>query len=108
MTETQKWYDGHLAEYQKVSYIKSMEEYKELYRQSIEEVDTFWAEQARKYLIWAKEWDFVLDYDFTKGKIAWFGGGVLNATYNCLDRHQETMKNKVAYYWEGDSPEEKN
>ena len=107
MSETQKWYDGHLAEYQKVAYIKSMEEYKELYRRSIEEVDTFWAEQARKYLTWAKEWDFVLDYDFTEGKIAWFGGGVINATYNCLDRHQETLKDKVAYYWEGDSLEEK-
>ena len=107
MTEAPKWYDTHLKEYQKTAYIKSREEYDVLYRQSIEDPDRFWGEQARKYLTWEKEWDFVLKYDFDRAMIEWFGGGILNACHNCLDRHMETLKDKVAYYWEGDNPEER-
>ncbi len=86
--------------------IKNKEEYERLHRQSLEDPDTFWAEQAKKYLSWDKAWDFVLRYDFDEAKIEWFGGGVLNAAYNCLDRHLEKHKDKVAYYWEGDTPHE--
>ncbi len=106
MKESPKWYDAHLEEYQKVGYVKSMEEYKELHKKSIEDPDAFWAEQAKKYLSWDKEWDFVLRYDFDEAKFEWFGGGVLNASYNCLDRHLEKLKDKAAYYWEGDNPNE--
>jgi acetyl-CoA synthetase len=99
-------YRAHLDDYQKMAFIKSMGEYQELYERSIEDPDAFWAEQAGKYLSWAKKWDYVLHYDFDEAKIEWFGGGVLNAAYNCLDRHIETIKDKVAYYWEGDSPDD--
>ncbi len=107
MDETRKTYDAHLKDYQKVAYIKSREEYDQLYKRSIEDPEGFWAEQAKAYLSWDKTWDFVLRYDFDEAKIEWFGGGILNATYNCLDRHMEKKKDKVAYYWEGDNPEEK-
>lgn len=107
MEETPKVYDVHLEDYQKVAYIKSRAEYEQLYKKSIEDPDGFWAEQAKAYLSWDKTWDFVLRYDFNEAKIEWFGGGVLNATYNCLDRHMEKRKEKVAYYWEGDDPKEK-
>jgi acetyl-CoA synthetase len=106
MEDTAKWYDAHLEEYQKIGYIKSKEEYEALYKRSLEDPDGFWAEQAKEYLSWDKAWDFVLRYDFDEGKIEWFGGGVLNASYNCLDRHMDKLKDKVAYYWEGDDPSE--
>jgi acetyl-CoA synthetase len=106
MAETQMLYRAHLDDYQKMAFIKSMGEYQELYERSIEDPDGFWAEQAGKYLSWAKKWNYVLRYDFDEAKIEWFGGGVLNATYNCLDRHIETIKDKVAYYWEGDNPDD--
>jgi acetyl-CoA synthetase len=106
MEQQNKWYDVHLKDYQKVAYINSMEQYKDWYRRSIEDADNFWAEQARKYLTWEKEWDQVLRYDFKEGVIEWFRGGVLNASYNCLDRHVDRLKNRVAYYWEGDRPHE--
>ncbi len=106
MADTPKWYDAHLKEYQKVGYVKNREEYETLYQQSINDPEGFWAEQAKKYLTWDKEWDFVLKYDFDKADIEWFGGGILNASYNCLDRHMEKLKDKTAYYWEGDNPEE--
>ncbi len=107
MTDTPKWYDAHLEKYRREAYIKGKGEYEALYRQSLEDPDRFWAEQAKKYLSWEKEWDFVLQYDFEQAKIAWFGGGRLNASYNCLDRHLDKLKDKVAYYWEGDSPEDR-
>lgn len=99
-----KVYNTHLKEYRKAAHIKGMEEYQQLYKRSIEEPEAFWAEQAEKYLSWDKAYDFVLRYDFDEAEIEWFGGGVLNAAYNCLDRHIETHKDKVAYYWEGDEP----
>jgi acetyl-CoA synthetase len=62
------------------------------------------AEQAATYLSWEKKWDFVLRYDFEVGRIEWFGGGILNASYNCLDRHLDQRADKTAYFWEGDDP----
>lgn len=106
MVDTPKWYDVHLPKFQEIAYVKSMDEYQNLYKRSLEDPDGFWSEQAKKYLSWEKEWDFVLDYNFDTAKIQWFGGGVLNATFNCLDRHQDSLKDKVAYYWEGDNPSE--
>ncbi len=106
MENAPKWYDAHLNEYRKVAYIKSMEEYEKLYRRSLEDVDNFWGEMAEEYISWYKKWDFVLRYDFEAAKIEWFGGAELNVTYNCLDRHLPQLKNRVAYYWEGDDPSE--
>jgi len=104
MSEAPKWYDAHLEEYRKVAFINSEEQYEKMYDDSINNVDVFWAEQARKYVTWAKEWDTVLKYDFVEGNIEWFKGGKLNVCYNCLDRHLPKLNNKVAWYWEGDDP----
>ncbi|MGC8658790.1 MAG: acetate--CoA ligase [Desulfomonilaceae bacterium] len=106
MENAPKWYDVHLEGYKEVAYVKGMDQYEEMYRRSLEDVDNFWAEQAREYLTWDKEWDSVLNYDFHKANIEWFAGGKLNACYNALDRHIDQLKNKVAYYWEGDNPAE--
>jgi len=106
MSDTPKWYDVHLPEFQKIAYIKSVDEYQALYKRSIEDPAGFWSEQALNYLSWEKEWDFVLNYDFEAAKIEWFRGGVLNASSNCLDRHQDKLHDKVAYFWEGDNPDE--
>ena len=37
-----------------------------------------------------------------KGKIEWFKGGKLNASYNSLDVHQSSKGDKIAFIWEGD------
>ena len=107
MKETPKWYGAHLEEYAKTAYIKDRAEYDRLYKHSIENPDEFWAEQAEKYLSWEKKWDFVQKSNFKEGEIEWFSGGVLNAAYNCLDRHMDALKDKIAYYWEGDDPSER-
>jgi len=36
--------------------------------------------------------------------VAWFTGGALNVSYNCVDRHAIATPDKVAILWEGDHP----
>lgn len=90
------------AELSKKAYIKSLDEYKKIYRKSIENPEKFWGEMAEQ-LDWFKKWDKVLVADFKEAKHEWFVGGKLNVSYNCLDRHLKTWrKNKAALIWEGD------
>ncbi len=90
-------------EFSKKAHIKSMAEYEEIYRRSVEDPEGFWAEMAEKNITWFKKWDKVLEYDFEKPYIKWFQGGKLNASYNCLDRHLDsTNRTKAAIIWESD------
>jgi acetyl-CoA synthetase len=94
-------------ELSKKAYIKSLEEYKEIYQRSLDDPEGFWGEAARQ-LDWYKEWDNVLIEDFAEGKHEWFVGGKLNVSYNCLDRNLKTWrKNKAALIWEGDTGDTK-
>ena len=90
------------------SYIKSREEYEKLYKESIEDPNAFWAKTATERLSWFKPFDKgnVSDWSFNGDNIhtAWFKGGTLNVSYNCLDRHLETRKNKAAIIFEGNDP----
>jgi acetyl-CoA synthetase len=90
-------------EFSQKAHIKSMKEYEQLYKRSVDDPDKFWAEMAEQNLIWFKKWDKVLEYDFHKPFIKWFGGGKLNASVNCLDRFINTpTRNKAAIIWEAD------
>jgi len=95
-------------ELSKRAYIKSLAEYKKIYRRSINDPEGFWGEMAEQ-LDWFKKWDKVVVEDFTEGKHEWFTGGKLNVSYNCLDRHLKTWrKNKAALVWEGDIGDSKS
>ena len=73
---------------------------KEFRRRALEDPEGFWSEIAEN-LAWFKRWDKVLVWDPPFAK--WFVGGVLNASYNCLDVNLKNgNKNKVAYFWEGE------
>jgi len=80
--------------------------YQTMYRQSIEDPETFWATQAEEFVTWFKPWDRVLDWDYHKAHIRWFEGARLNVSYNCLDRHLDSRGDQVAIIWEGDDPRE--
>jgi len=82
------------------------EQYKTLYRQSIDDPETFWGEQAKNFLSWSKPWDKVMDYSFDAKDlyIKWFQGGTLNVAYNCIDRHLASKGEQTAIIWEGDNP----
>lgn len=95
-------------EFSAKAHIKSMEEYKELYKRSVEDTEGFWSEMAEKQLVWYRKWDKVLEWDFEKPIIKWFSGGKLNVSYNCLDRFINTpIRNRAALIWESDDGEYK-
>jgi acetyl-CoA synthetase len=78
--------------------------YKEMYDQSINSPDTFWAEQAKTFLTWQQPWSQVTKSDLRKGEVAWFIDGKLNVSVNCIDRHLPARANQTAIIWEGDDP----
>ncbi len=82
----------------------NQEKYEQLYRESVENPDKFWAEQAETFLSWQKKWNTVSASDFSKGEISWFVGGTLNVAENCIDRHLPERANQTAIIWEGDDP----
>ncbi|OXS20895.1 acetate--CoA ligase [Pseudomonas fluorescens] len=82
----------------------SQEDYQRLYRQSIEQPDTFWAEQASVFLDWTTPWHTVQLSDINTGAAQWFAGGQLNVSYNCIDRHLQHRADQPAFIWEGDDP----
>ena len=75
--------------------ITSFEEYKQVYQQSVEQPEEFWAAIAENFQ-WRKPWDKVLEWNFTEPKIKWFQGAKLNITENCLDRNLGTLGDKPA------------
>ncbi|MCP8900614.1 acetate--CoA ligase [Gilvimarinus xylanilyticus] len=80
--------------------------YQSLYRQSVEQPDAFWAAQAETFLDWQEKWHTVCKSDLRKGEVAWFLGGKLNVSVNCIDRHLEARGDQTAIIWEGDDPSE--
>ncbi len=71
-------------EFSKSAKIKSLSQYKKLYKESIKSPSKFWANEAKE-LKWQKKWDKVLQWKAPFAK--WFVGGKINASENCIDRH---------------------
>lgn len=84
-------------------------EYQTLYAESILHPEAFWATHAERELTWIKKWDTVTSGSFEEGNVKWFQGGVLNVSYNCLDRHVLSGYGEhVAYLWEGNRGEKRS
>lgn len=93
-------------EISKNAWIKSLDEYNELYKKSVEAPEEFWAEVAER-ITWIKKWDKVMEYDFVNANIRFYEGAKLNVSYNCLDRHVEAGHgDDTAIIWEGNDPNE--
>lgn len=80
-------------------------QYEEMYRQSVEDPNTFWGEHGKR-IDWIKPFTKVKNstYDYNNLSIKWFEDGVLNASANCLDRHLEQRGDQTAIIFEGDDP----
>ena len=87
--------------------IKSIEQYHEAYKKSVEDPEGFWAEQAETFT-WHKKWHTVLKNDFVTPDVRWFEGGKLNITENCLDRHIATKGDQTAIIWEANEANERS
>jgi len=86
--------------------IRSLEQYHEHYKKSVDDPEGFWAVVAENFY-WRKKWSKVLDWNFTEPKIEWFKDAKLNITENCIDRHLEKLADKPAIIWEPNNPEER-
>jgi acetyl-CoA synthetase len=87
--------------------IKSFDEYKEVYKRSVDDPEGFWAEQAETFT-WQQKWDKVVEWDFRNLDVKWFINGKLNITENCLDRHLADRGDQIAILWEANDPNAPN
>jgi len=81
--------------------------YEKAYARSIADPESYWREQGRR-LDWIEPYDEVSDVSWDKNDlhIRWYADGVLNACYNCVDRHLENRSEETAIIWEGDEPDQ--
>jgi acetyl-CoA synthetase len=83
------------------AHIKSLAQYQQLYRESIQAPEKFWGRMAKNELVWFRPWKKVLQWKEPIAK--WFVGGQLNVSVNCLDKWLGTpTANKAALLWEGE------
>ncbi|MCB1562462.1 MAG: acetate--CoA ligase [Alphaproteobacteria bacterium] len=82
----------------------SEDQYEAMYKGSIEQPDIFWAVQSKR-LDWFRKPSIIKNTSFEGDvSIKWFEDGLLNACYNCVDRHLPEKEKHVALIWEGDDP----
>ena len=87
-------------DFKKNAKLSSVAEYERLYRQSLDDPETFWGDVANE-LHWFKPWDQVMEWNEPFAK--WFVGGKTNISYNCLDFQIEQGRgDKQALLWEGE------
>jgi len=79
--------------------------YTEACRRAAQDPDGFWREVAAR-IDWTAPFSVVKDVSFEREdfRIRWFADGVLNASWNCVDRHLAERADQVAIIWEGDDP----
>ncbi len=82
--------------------VSGMAAYEALVKRAEEDYEGFWADQARRLLHWQKPFTKVLD-ESKAPFFTWFEDGLLNASYNCLDRNVERgLGDKTAIIFEAD------
>jgi acetyl-CoA synthetase len=80
-------------------------DYDRLYRQSLDDPDSFWANEARR-IDWVRFPTRIANWSFDPVEIKWFEDGILNLCHNCVDRHLESRADQVGLLFEGDEPGE--
>ncbi|CRX38660.1 acetate--CoA ligase [Estrella lausannensis] len=108
MTETRVFPPN--SSYKKGDGISSAQEFEKLYQASIENQNTFWLSQAES-LAWfqkpTKGMEYAWDPDKNNVWHRFFDDGLINVSFNCLDRHMGTEReNKLALIWQGEKEEE--
>ncbi len=82
------------------AYIRSMDQYREMYDHSINNPEGFWNEIALE-MDWFEKWTSVLEWKEPDAK--WFVGGKTNLCHNCVDRQVNNgFADQVAIVWEGE------
>ena len=81
------------------------DEYLALYKESIENNDSFWNKHGSR-IDWHRKYTKIknIKYSNKDVSIKWYEDGQLNVSYNCIDRHAKENPNRIAIIWEGDDP----
>ncbi|OQX68032.1 MAG: acetate--CoA ligase [Sorangiineae bacterium NIC37A_2] len=83
--------------------VRDLEHFQHLYRESLEDPDTFWRRETEDLLV-RRHWTKLREWKLPK--IEWFVGGELNVSESCLDRFLEgPTADKVALRFEGEPGE---
>lgn len=99
---TQKKYSPS-PEFSANAYVNA-DKYEAMYQGSVNQPEIFWAVQSQR-LDWVKKPQIIKNTDFTSDvSIQWYEDGILNACYNCVDRHLETQADQTALIFEADEP----
>ena len=79
--------------------------YNEMYQESISNPEEFWRKMGNR-IDWITPFSKVKDTSFSHDDVSikWYEDGSLNVSYNCIDRHLEKKRDKVAIIWESDEP----
>ena len=79
--------------------------YKKMYAESVKHPAKFWGKHAKR-IDWFKVPKKIKNttFEYPKVSIKWYEDGVLNVSYNCIDRHLKKRGNQIAIIWEGDDP----
>ena len=73
----------------------------EMRRRAAQDPVGFWADLARRELVWHKPFTVTLD-DSKAPNYRWFTDGQLNVSFNCLDVHLAERGHKTALIFEGE------
>jgi imidazoleglycerol phosphate synthase cyclase subunit len=78
-----------------------MDAYRALCSKAESDYEGFWADLARQHISWHKPFSRILD-ESQAPFYKWFDDGMLNVSYNCIDRHLATRGDKTALIFEAD------
>jgi len=81
--------------------IHSPEQLQQLYQAAENDHTAFWASLARQEINWRQDFTIALD-DSKAPFFQWFPDGLMNVSYNCLDRHLPDKAAHPAIIFEGE------
>lgn len=83
----------------------TQEKYEDMSAQALNDPERFWTNMAER-ITWIQKPTRIKNTSFGPDNVfvEWYGDGVLNACYNCVDRHLENHADRVALIWESDDP----
>ena len=87
-------------------HIRTKEDYDKNYLHSVEQKNQFWEEIAKEFT-WFQPWKKLMDCNMREAKFNWFQGAKTNISFNCIDRHLNTIGEQTAIIFEPNLPSEK-
>ncbi len=89
------------ADFSAAAHIRSLDDYRAMQQTARRDPVAFWSGLARSEIQWHRPFNIAFD-DSRAPYYSWFGGGQLNVSYNCLDRHLADRADKTAILFEGE------